>query len=98
MNNNVEIIRDSMVGAILGAVIAVIIFLLSIVNATLHLVGGLFTGGSSFEAMSGGSFAILIVVLMIIGAMLGFALGYYATQEATIKKNVTKWMSKHNKQ
>lgn len=96
MNNNVEQIRDALAGAILGAIIAVVIFLLSIVNATLHVVGGLFTGGSSFNAMSGGTFAVVIIVLMIIGACLGFALGYHATQETTIKKNVQKWMSKHN--
>lgn len=97
MNNNVEQIRDAMAGAILGAIISVIIFLLSVVNATLHVVSGLFTGGASFEAMSGGTFAMVIIVLMLIGAGLGFALGSYATQETTIKKNVQKWMSKHNK-
>lgn len=96
MNNNVEQIRDALAGAIFGAIVAVFIFLLSIVNATLHVVGGLFTGGSSFNAMSGGTFAVVIIVLMGIGAGLGFALGYHATKEETIKKNVLKWMSKHN--
>lgn len=97
MNNNVERIRDAMAGAIVGAIVSVLIFLLSIVNATLHVVGGLFTGGSSFEAMSGRTFAAVIIVLMLIGAGIGFALGYYATQEATIRKNIQKWMAKHNR-
>lgn len=97
MNNNVERIRDAMAGAILGAIVSVVIFLLSIVNATLHVVSGLFTNGSSFEAMSGGAFATVIIVLMLVGAGVGFAFGYYVTQEATIKKNVQKWMTKHNR-
>ncbi|MDO4649170.1 MAG: hypothetical protein Q4B26_11020 [Eubacteriales bacterium] len=97
MNNNVERIRDAMAGAILGAVLSVVIFLLSILNATLHVVGGLFTGGSSFQAMSGGTFATVIFVFMLLGTGVGYGLGYYATQESTIKKNVQKWMAKHNR-
>jgi ABC-type Na+ efflux pump permease subunit len=97
MNNNVERIRDALAGAILGAVISVVIFLLSILNTTLHVVGGLFTGGASFEAMSGGTFANVIIVFMLLGTGLGYGLGYYATQESNIKKNVQKWMAKHNK-
>lgn len=97
MNNNVERIRDAMAGAILGAVVALLIFLLSIVNSVLHFAGGLFTGGSSFEAMSGSSFVTLIVVLMILGALAGYAIGYRATQDDVIRKNITKWLSKHNK-
>lgn len=97
MNNNVERIRDAMAGAILGAVVGLLIFLLSIVNSVLHFAGSLFTGNSSFETMSGGSFIALIVILMIIGAIAGYAIGYRATKDEVIKKNIAKWLAKHNK-
>ena len=97
MNNNVERIRDAMAGAILGAVIAVIIFLLSLINSAIHFAGGLFSGSGTFEAMNGGTFAAVIVVLMIIGAAAGYALGYHWTQDEVIRKSINKWMLKHNK-
>lgn len=95
-NNNTERIRDAMAGAVLGAVLAIIIFLLSIINSVIHTVGGFFSGESSFETMQGSTLTVLIVVLMLIGAGLGFALGCYVTQESTIKKKVQKWMLRHN--
>lgn len=97
MNNNVERIRDAMAGAILGAVIAVIIFLLSLINSAIHFAGGLFSGGGTFEAMNGGTFTAIIVVLMIVGAAAGYALGYHWTQDEVIRKSINKWMLKHNK-
>lgn len=96
MDNNVERIRDAMAGAIVGALFSVVIFIISIINAALHLVSGLFTGGSSFQAMSGGTFGALIVVFMLIGGAIGFGLGYYVTQESTMRKSVQTWMAKHN--
>jgi len=97
MNNNVERIRDALAGAVLGAVIAVIIFLLSLINSAIHFAGGVFSGNSTFEAMHGGTFVAVIVVLMIAGAVAGYALGYHWTQDEVIRKNVNKWILKHNK-
>ena len=96
MNHNAERIRDAMAGAIAGALLAIVFLLLSMLNATLHVIGGLFSGGASFEAMSGSTFTILIIVFMLAGAGIGFGLGYHATQDATITKNIHKWMEKHN--
>jgi len=97
MNNNVERIRDAMAGAILGAMIAVVIFLLVFIFSAIHFAGSLFSGGSTFEAMRGSTFAALVVILMIVGAAAGYALGYHWTQDEVIKKNIKKWMLKHNK-
>ena len=97
MNNNVERIRDAMAGAILGAVIVLIVFILSLINSAIHFAGGLFSGGGTFEAMNGGTFAAVIIVLMIVGTAAGYALGYHWTQDEVIRKSINKWMIKYNK-
>ena len=94
---NIEYVRDTIAGALIGAILAVVLFLLSVVNAAFHLIAGLFSSGASFEAMSGQTFTVLILSLMIIGAAVGFCLGFYSLMDSTIEKKVKKWMEKNNR-
>ena len=97
MGNNIEKIRDALAGAVLGAVASVIIFIVSIIISAVRFVGGLGSGNSSFEPMQGSTLVTMVVCLMILGAVLGFAYGSYATQEDAVKKRIQKWLLKHNK-
>ena len=97
MNRNIEIIRDTLAGALLGAVAAVAIFLLSLIKSLLFFLGGLIIGSGTFEIMQGDMLTLLIVVFIIVGAAIGGGIGYYWTQEDVIIDNINKWMSKYNK-
>lgn len=97
MNNNVERIRDTLAGAILGAVIAVVIFLISLILSAINFAGSAIKGDGTFEAMSGGKFVALIIILMLIGGAIGYALGYHSTKPDVVRNNIVKWLKKHNK-
>lgn len=96
-NNNIEQIRDALAGAVLGAVAAVLIFVVSIIWSTLSYAGGLVFGDAQFSAMSGGSFALLILALVALGGMGGYYMGYHLTQDSVIRASIKKWLNKHNK-
>ncbi len=97
MDNKVERIRDTLAGAILGAVIAVAIFLLSLILSAINFAGSAIKGDGTFEAMHGGTFVALIIILMLIGGGIGYALGYYATKDDVVRRSIAKWLKKHNK-
>lgn len=90
-NNNIEQLRDSLAGGVLGGAMSVVILILSLLKAAVSAVFG-----AGFEPMSGSALVLLFLALTAVGAGLGFGYGAYMTQDHVMQEQIQKWLSKHN--
>lgn len=90
-NNNIEKLRDSLAGGVLGGAMSVVILILSLLRAA---VSSIF--GSGFHPMSGTTLILLFLALTAVGAGLGYGYGVYMTKDHVVQEQIQNWLIKHN--